>query len=156
MRAYPAVVVAAVLARPDDPAADVAVYVSDQTLAIRRPIQAALVRKLWSEAGVLARAWVVANDPTQPFAQRWHCRAAYDAIEGGAFADFSPDDPANLARMEVYFGRLMAAGPVDDRVLTPGLVTATLALADATATVAEIMGRALDESDVLNIRAEAG
>lgn len=31
-----------------------------------------------------------------------------------------------------------------------------VALADATATVAEIMGRALDESDVLNIRAEAG
>jgi hypothetical protein len=44
------------------------------------------------------------------------------------FADFDGTDPQQLGRMEVYFARLMAAGPEDDRVLTPEIVAATLAL----------------------------
>lgn len=99
------------------------------TKNVQGPIHAEAVRKLWTEAGVLARAWVVANDPTASFEHRWHCKAAHDAIAGGYFTDFDANDVGQMARMQVYFGRLMAAGPEDDRVLTPALVAATLALA---------------------------
>lgn len=99
-----------------------------RTVAQPAPIAAQAVRKLWTEAGVLARAWVVASDPAATFAQRWHCRAAYDALNGGAFSDFDGTDAGQLARMQVYFERLMQAGPEDDRVLTPAIVAATLAL----------------------------
>lgn len=156
MTAYPPALREAVATRAGMDAAAAAVEISRLTFAVRRPIPAAAVRKLWSETGVLARAWVVAGDPAAPFAQRWHCRAAYDAIEGGAFADFSPDDPANLARMQVYFARLLAAGPEGDRVLTPEIVAATLALATVEVVGAELLGRPLDESDVVNMRAEIG
>jgi hypothetical protein len=92
------------------------------------PIKGLAVRKLWTEAGVLARAWVVAHDPAAGFPQRWHCKAAYDAIEGGTFSDFDATDAAQLARMQVYFDRLKAAGPDGGKVLTDELVAATLAL----------------------------
>ena len=104
------------------------------------PIKGKDVRKLWTEAGVLARAWVVANDPGANFHQRWHCKAAYDAIEGGTFSDFDAADAAQLARMTVYFDRLKAAGPDGGRVLTDEMVAATLALGFETRPLREQWG----------------
>ncbi|CAB4137320.1 hypothetical protein UFOVP326_20 [uncultured Caudovirales phage] len=104
------------------------------------PIKSASVRKLWTEAGVLARAWVVANDAQAPFGQRWHCKAAYDAIEGGTFSDFDASDPAQLARMQAYFNRLKIAGPEGDKVLTEALEAATLALGFETRPMREQWG----------------
>jgi hypothetical protein len=154
MSEYPAAIVAAVAARGSLPAPQAAVEVNDLVLAVKQPIGAAAVRKLWSKGGVLARAWVVANDQNASFASRWHCKAAYDAISHGFFADFDTQSPAQLGEMQVYFTRLKEAGPDGDRVLTDGIIAATLALADVQMTGAELMGRRLDESDIINIRAE--
>lgn len=90
------------------------------------PIPLAAVRKLWAEEGVLGRAWVVANSDSYSFAERWHCRAAYDALMNGIYNDF--DARTQGARLTVQFQRLMAAGPDGDKVLTPEIVAATLAL----------------------------
>lgn len=92
------------------------------------PIAAAAVRKLWVEEGVLARAFVVSSSAEFGFRERWHCRAAYDAITHGYFADFDAANEGQRARMQVYFARLMAAGPEGDRVLTQAIVDKTLAL----------------------------
>lgn len=154
MSDYPAPIVAAVAARAGMEAAQAAVEISDAVLSVIQPIRNAALRKLWTETGVLARAFFVSSDPQASLDTRAHCRAAYDAITGGFFSDFDTADDTQLARMTVYFDRLKAAGPDGQRVLTDSLVAATLALANVQMTGAELLGRRLDESDILNIRAE--
>jgi hypothetical protein len=110
------------------PAAEAAAALNAQTYQRATSIKAASVRKLWAETGVLARAWLVAGDTAAPLATRAHCKAAYDAIEGGTFSDFDAQDAGQLARMQVYFDRLKAAGPAEAPVLTDALIAATLAL----------------------------
>lgn len=152
MSDYPAAIVAAVLARPDPPAATVAEEVNSLTLSVTRAIPNTALRKLWTETGVLARAWVVSRNPQYSYAEQWRCKAVYDAVEGGTFADFNPEDAGQLERMTAYFTVLKAAGPDGGKVLTPEIEAKTLALATVEMTGAQLMGRPLDESDVMNIR----
>lgn len=150
---YPEAIVAAVAARAGEAGVAVAAAVSSQVFTVKRPIHSAAVRKLWSEARVLARAKVIALSPDDfSFDERVDCQAVYDAITQGHFADFDTENPAQLTRMTEYFERLKAAGPSGKKVLTDEIIAATLALADVQMTGAELLGRRLDESDIANIR----
>jgi hypothetical protein len=132
------------------------VEIGPLSFAVRRPIRGDAVLKLWSERLILAKATLAASEPGVPFALRAVCLSAARAIEGRAFSDFDVDDPAQLGRMQVFFAALQSVVIEGVAVMTAEDVAATLALADTTATGAELLGRAPNETDIINIRTEIG
>jgi len=127
----------------------VAVEINAMKFAVRRPVRAVAVTKMWMQRMILARCWVIANDTTSPFDARVFCRATYDALTLGTFEDFDPEDAEQRAKMDGYFGALIAAGAMTDEDRLD-----TLALSDVEMTGADLFGRPMDETDIRNIRAE--
>lgn len=139
----------AVTARAGAEASAVADEINRTLFKVTRPVVARAVKKMWTERMILARCWVIAHTPEVAFEARVFCRATYDALTGDTFADFDPSDREQRAKMDQYFAALIQAGAMteQDRV-------DTLALGEVELTGAALHGRPLDESDVINLRAE--
>jgi hypothetical protein len=134
---------AAELAKPDYAGMNssaAAAAIQAATVPVAQPITADAIRRLWTKRQVLAKAWVVANDPAQPFPARVACKAAYDAITGGTYRDFDLSDPTQAAEVAFFFAALEQAGPPDGRVLTAEVKAETVALAAATRPLAATLG----------------